>query len=570
MRIQNNAAANNALGRYSANNNALSKNLEKLSSGYRINRAGDDAAGLAISEKMRSQITGLEKATDNANDGISLVQTAEGALTEVHSMLNRMTELATQSANGTYDDETDRANLQEEVDSLLSEIDRISESTNYNGINLLDGSIGGGKAGSADGVVYTGANIADFDAAEVDGVNYNGADFTTASIETKDTFIVDGQKLEIDWSKGDAKTIYDALVAKDGSATETNDSTKDLASKLTDLFNSQMEEQGLSGSVKITAEATTLNFASVSTSSSSEFSYAGTDLADTAATDSLGGMLFGKATTATGTGVTSTAKMTYSGEDLATGDTFQMEINGTTVEVALTADLDDGDTLDDTASTAIQTAIGNAVADYNTQLGLVAGTKDTETGLTGLTATDFTAEFSSDGQLIVKYDGDVEDVKFSFSDIGDKTIAASLGLGSGSSKVGGGRGLNLQIGDTSEKFNSIAVSVDSMSSSSLDINNVDISTQEGATNAIDKIKAAINSVSSTRGNLGAIQNRLEHTINNLTVTTENITEAESRIRDVDMAKEMTEYTQNNILSQASQAMLAQANQLPQGVLQLLQ
>lgn len=141
MRIQHNIAALNSYRQLTGNNNALSKNLEKLSSGYRINRAGDDAAGLAISEKMRAQIKGLEVAQKNANDGISLVQTAEGALTEVHSMLNRMVELATQSANGTYDDETSRANLQKEVNSLIEEIDRISKATNFNGLNLLDGSM---------------------------------------------------------------------------------------------------------------------------------------------------------------------------------------------------------------------------------------------------------------------------------------------------------------------------------------------------------------------------------------------------------------------------------------------
>ena len=142
MRIQHNIAALNSYRNLTNNNNAVSKNLEKLSSGYRINRAGDDAAGLAISEKMRAQITGLETAQKNANDGISLVQTAEGALTEVHSMLNRMVELANQSANGTYDNDVDRANLQKEVDSLMDEINRISEGTNFNGINLLDGTYG--------------------------------------------------------------------------------------------------------------------------------------------------------------------------------------------------------------------------------------------------------------------------------------------------------------------------------------------------------------------------------------------------------------------------------------------
>ena len=141
MRIQHNIAALNSYRNLTGNNSAVSKNLEKLSSGYRINRAGDDAAGLAISEKMRAQITGLNTAQKNAQDGISLVQTAEGALTEVHSMLNRMVELAGQSANGTYSESIDRENLQKEIESLRDEIDRIADSTNFNGINLLDGSL---------------------------------------------------------------------------------------------------------------------------------------------------------------------------------------------------------------------------------------------------------------------------------------------------------------------------------------------------------------------------------------------------------------------------------------------
>ncbi len=157
MRIQHNIMAMNAYRNYTNNTSALSKNLEKLSSGYKINRAGDDAAGLAISEKMRAQITGLETAQKNAKDGISLVQTAEGALTEVHDMLNRMVELADQSANGTYDVETDRANLQKEVEQLKSEINRIADSANFNGIKLLDGSMDAGSvAKTFDATTITG------------------------------------------------------------------------------------------------------------------------------------------------------------------------------------------------------------------------------------------------------------------------------------------------------------------------------------------------------------------------------------------------------------------------------
>lgn len=277
MRIQHNIAALNSYKNLTSNNNTVGKNLEKLSSGYRINRAGDDAAGLAISEKMRAQITGLETASKNANDGISLIQTAEGAMTEVHSMLNRMVELAQQSANGIYDNGVDRANLQTEFTELKKEIDRISDGTSFNGKKLLNGDLVGGA---------------------------------------------------------------------------------------------------------------------------------------------------------------------------------------------------------------------------------------------------------------------------------NKT-------------------LTLQIGETSDDYNQIAVTIGKMNSASLTLNTIGVDTQSKASAAVSVIKKAIDKVSSVRGKLGATQNRLEHTINNLSVASENMTAAESRIRDVDMAKEMMSYTKNNILVQASQAMLAQANQVPQGVLQLL-
>ena len=463
MRIQHNIAAINSNRQLASNQNSISKNLEKLSSGYKINRAGDDAAGLAISEKMRSQITGLSKAQDNANDGISLVQTAEGALTEVHSMLNRMTELATQSANGTFDDTTDRSNLQKEVDSLLSEVDRISDSTNYNGINLLDGSLGGGVAGSAGGTVYTGASIAKTAAATLTGAVYTTGLPTTVAAAT-DTFSIDGQKLTIDWTKGDAKTIADQLTTATAISTSQ---AKDMATKLTDLFNAQMKEQGLTGSVKITSTGTNFVFASTNNSAKSEFSFSGTTSTASAAVTSLGAALM-KGTS--NNAIENTAKLTYNGEALATGDSFTMTINGVKSQVSLTAAINKGDDLTGTTvSSALQTAIQAAASNYNKQMGLSTGVKDTESGLTGLDSADFTAEFDKDGALVVKYTGDVEGVSFSFADQGDKTVASALGLGTGTSKAGGGRGLTLQIGDTAEKFNKLTVSIDSMSSKSLGI-----------------------------------------------------------------------------------------------------
>jgi flagellin len=419
MRIQHNIAALNSYRQLGSNNTSVSKNLEKLSSGYRINRAGDDAAGLAISEKMRAQITGLETAQKNANDGISLIQTAEGALTEVHSMLNRMVELAGQSANGTYQNEVDRENLQKEVVSLKDEINRISEGTNFNGINLLDGSMG--KSSTE----LTGA----------------GTQPTVGTVISK-TVVTKFSGMSL--AEGDTVSISAGAPATNGA-------------KANEVVVTIKKEDGSSKAIVI-------------------------DL-DKAVKKSDG--------TALGGGT------------LASGDTGVIDL--------------------------------------------------TEAGLGKI---EFTA--TNDGDAAAALATGLEG-KFA----GKATAIPNTGT------TGKGTGLTLQIGDTSDDFNKLTVSVKSMSAKSLGIDGVDLSTQAGAANAIKDIKTAINTVSSTRGDLGALQNRLEHTINNLGVTSENMTAAESRIRDVDMAQEMMNYTKNNILVQASQAMLAQANQLPQGVLQLL-
>lgn len=367
MRIQHNIMAMNAYRNYTNNTSALSKNLEKLSSGYKINRAGDDAAGLAISEKMRAQITGLDKAQDNAKDGISLVQTAEGALTEVHDMLNRMYELAEQSANGTFEDGTDRTQLQKEVDQLKSEIDRIADSANFNGIKLLDGSM---KTGTT-------VNI--------------GADTISGKVNGKD----------IQLTNAGGKVNF-------GNAFKTG--------------------------VNVTINGVTYTYASQAT---------GTD-----------------------------------------GKTFK-----------------NFDTL------------------------------KTAAGKNGVT-------------------------------IGGTSAAATF--------TKAGKDLTLQIGDTSEKFNQLQVSINDCHVNALGLTDMKISDQDSAAKALNSIKSAINYVSDVRGTLGATQNRLDHTINNLSVMQENIQDAESTIRDTDVADEMMAYTKNNILIQSAQAMLAQANQVPQGVLQLLQ
>ena len=514
MRIQHNIAALNSYRNLTGNNSAVSKNLEKLSSGYRINRAGDDAAGLAISEKMRAQITGLNTAQKNAQDGVSLVQTAEGALTEVHSMLNRMVELADQSANGTYDNAVDRANLQKEITSLKSEIDRIADSTNFNGINLLDGSLATGKLPTFTGLdALTPTKVA---------ATGNKTEFTIAGGATT---IADGKEYSLTLNYIDAngsaqeKTVKltakgtDKLVDANGkeyAVTAGNATAKELADAFVGTINTDSE---LSGQFTIAATNGKISFTSKATGSTggSKVLAASTTFDTTSANPAL----------------TQTAgqdeKVTYEFKDMKSNQIFT--INGEKFVFATA-----GETF---ASDVNVLEVKNQDTVSGDEAGQMATMIANKLGLT-------------DGQI---------------ADNGTTiTFAASKGNG----------GLTLQIGDTSADFNQMTVSVGDMHGAALGIADIDISTQAGAKAAVDKIKSAINSVSSTRGDLGAIQNRLEHTINNLSVTAENMTAAESRIRDVDMANEMMAYTKNNILVQSSQAMLAQANQIPQGVLQLLQ
>ena len=512
MRIQHNIAALNSYRNLTGNNSAVSKNLEKLSSGYRINRAGDDAAGLAISEKMRAQITGLNTAQKNAQDGVSLVQTAEGAMTEVHSMLNRMVELADQSANGTYADEVDRENLQKEISSLKEEIDRIADSTNFNGINLLDGSLSTGKLPT-----FTG----------LDGL-------------AKTDIAATANSTELTITGGTAAPTKGAVFSLTVNYTDANGMTKEKKIELTaESATTLKDTAGNSYKVSGTIEKTEMAAAFMGAiSSDSELSsiFSASNNGDkltltSKETGSASKIVVNKVDSnynRTSAAVVTTskkgenAKVEYNFATMTRDKVFT--VNGEKFVFATAGEQFDSDV------NVLETAGTNPTV---TEVGQMAGMIANKLGL-------------SDEQ--VKDDG----TKITFS--------ASAGNG----------GLTLQIGDTADKFNQMTVSVGDMHAKALGISDVDISTQAGAKAAVDKIKSAINSVSSTRGDLGAIQNRLEHTINNLSVSAENMTAAESRIRDVDMANEMMAYTKNNILVQSSQAMLAQANQLPQGVLQLLQ
>ena len=493
MRIQHNIAALNSYRNLTGNNSAVSKNLEKLSSGYRINRAGDDAAGLAISEKMRAQITGLNTAQKNAQDGVSLVQTAEGALTEVHSMLNRMVELADQSANGTYDNPVDRANLQKEIASLKDEIDRIADSTNFNGINLLDGSLSTTKLDLAAGRL----GAADTTVKEIPATG------TTSGITGPDAATEGKNTLTVEYADENG-TLHKVDVEYKIEAADINSKDKIIEA----ISKAVSQNDTLSSVFNITKDVNSVKFESKVTGSK------GAKVVSVSTTDKASKMAADKVID----GENAKVQTEGAGGDIVAGDTITL--NGKTYEFVKDA------STEPTKKGATAVLVG---VDNDATLG------------------NLNKALESAG---IKAEYDNNDIVFSATK--------------------NGAGLTLQIGDTSADFNQMTVSVGDMHTVALGIADIDISTQAGAKAAVDKIKSAINSVSSTRGDLGAIQNRLEHTINNLSVTAENMTAAESRIRDVDMANEMMAYTKNNILVQSSQAMLAQANQLPQGVLQLLQ
>jgi flagellin len=494
------------MSNYQGNSKALTNNLEKLSSGYRINSAADDAAGLAISEKMRSQIAGLQKAQDNANDGISLVQTAEGALTEVNSMLTRLTTLATQSANGTYDSEVDRANLQEETDAILAEIDRISESTNYNGINLLDGSL------SEKGVKVTEATVK-VGGSTITAMSATQAKATNVQIEIKQASTT---------SAGQAQTYtftYTNELGKTKTASVAFETGATSAATIKNLAEAINKDANLGKNFTASAseDGSKLEIRSLTTASSAQQG----DITKAAA-------IITKVKDST---VGSTAgKTTITGDDT---DITPTSAGVTGVKYYNLNNLDDGDvvTINGTNYTFRSSA-------SNVKL-----------------STDFhTAEQLASMSDAITVDATNASLK-------------SVGV---MDQFENGATLTLQVGDTNKSYQKVDVDVRDMSSTGLGLRGLDISTQDAAAESIDRIKEAVNVVSTQRGKLGALANRLEHTLNNLDATEQNITAAESQIRDVDMAKEMTQYSKNNILVQAAQSMLAQANSLPQGVLSLLQ
>ena len=469
MVVQHNLSAMNANRMLGITTGSLAKSTEKLSSGYRVNRAADDAAGLAISEKMRKQIRGLDQASANAEDGISAVQTAEGALTEVHDMLQRMIELAVKAANGTMSTD-DRQTVQDEVEQLLTEIDRVAETTKFNELYML-------KGDTSDKTVKLSAKDAGLDGKLVTGAN--SATFTISTLKLGDSVSIGGKTYTI----GDAtpKNVADSVAA------------------LTMATGSQVTLNGVQYTI-----------------------------VDTADEEDEAKNLITK----------DTIEKRING-----GKLTSVKFNGKTYNVITDNAGGAADGIDDNESSIItadkayeymakELALANNVGANKTQISINA----------------------KDNKQVIK---DKDTVQFVFNRA-EATTKEDLNF-------------SLHVGADADMTNKISVKIASLDTTGLGIAGLNVKDKTGisATYAIDSIADAIAKVSAQRSSLGAIQNRLEHTINNLDNVVENTTAAESQIRDTDMAEEMVKYSKNNILQQAGQSMLAQANQANQGVLSLL-
>jgi flagellin len=472
----------------------LSKSTEKLSSGYKINRAADDAAGLAISEKMRKQIRGLTQASANAEDGISAVQTAEGALTEVHDMLQRMNELAVKAANGT-NSEDDRSYIQDEIDQLSQEIDRVAETTKFNETYLLKGDTHNEKAM---GVSYSYNAVETATAAK--------ADFS--STKTAQGFVVTVTFATADGNKVTASDSNDlAKALKNQGVTVT---TSTVGGKLTYGLS-------LNGS-DAKSNYTVVTFTVDSASSKTEFRIMNANNERVA---------------------------TITVEDQATTKTAGRSDSITAYSVSAAYAQNQVYALYDADGNTIS---ANKLDKYFSTLSLGDHAGDTGT------------VYANSGAPKV-YDA-----------LGKEVSAASVTslITAVKDKVADLH-VSFQVGADGTSNNKININIEAMSAKGLGINGLKVDGTDGtnATDAIEVIAAAIKKVSTQRSALGAIQNRLEHTINNLDNIVENTTSAESQIRDTDMATEMVKYSNANILSQAGQSMLAQSNQSNQGVLSLL-
>ncbi|MBO5154913.1 MAG: flagellar hook protein [Eubacterium sp.] len=490
MVVQHNLTAMNSNRMLGITTSSQAKSSEKLSSGYKINRAADDAAGLTISEKMRKQMRGLDQASTNAQDGVSAVQTAEGALTEVHSMLQRMNELANQAANGS-NSQSDRDAIQAEIDQLTTEIDRVAETTKFNETYLLKGDAGTKTI-----------NLQAHDAGLKGTLTDNGdgtATFVMDALEAGDTVSIGGKNYTIGGTADDVEEML-------------NDA--DIATKHQD----------------VTVNGTVYKYNAGQTGSDGD-----------PKKDTINAGWYKDTPVDSGTGAATEVDPDYEDVDAFKAATGTISVGTKSVTVMTDAD---SDGVDDNSATVI--------------------------------SKEKAYELAAKELLKANQIGDtVGSAKVGVGDV-DTAVTDANGTGTfeiqtGQAKVANTLSFNLHVGADADMTNKIQVDIETMNSAYLGVKGLNVSDDSGiaATYAIDAISDAISKVSSQRSALGAVQNRLEHTIANLDNVVENTTAAESRIRDTDMAEEMVEYSKNNILAQAGQSMLAQANQSNQGVLSLL-
>lgn len=517
MIINHNMNALNAHRNMNVNNTAAGKSMEKLSSGLRINRAGDDAAGLAISEKMRGQIRGLTQASRNASDGISMIQTAEGALSETQNILQRMRELSVQSSNDTNTD-ADRQSIQKEIEQLTEEIDRIGNNTEFNTQSLLKGD-GSSKLEATGVTIHAMTPGTDTTTTEASLTLKIQNDLT---VETKAKVELNGHEINL------------------SIAANTATSQADLTSKVQSELQKAIDDNSeLKGQYKVNIKSNEVTIEAVK-----------------------GGKYEGSQGKVKVSGVSANIK------DDANAPITNKEASGTTTgATAATTKIELPN-----AANNIKDLVGKGMTLGNTQIEFYDASKGVYQGdAVGVDINGLANKQGVTNAIIAQAGSKIEGVKLSNNN-GD-LIITSLDRGANST-------VNVQDGAKNEGFEAtfqvgansnqtISISIGDMRADALGVKNVDLTTAKGSQEATATIQAAIEKVSTERAGLGAVQNRLEYTISNLDNTTENLTSAESTLRDVDMAKEMMTFSKNNILNQAAQAMLAQANQQPQNVLSLL-
>ncbi len=591
MIVQHNITAMNANRMLGTTTSALAKSTEKLSSGYRINRAADDAAGLTISEKMRKQIRGLDQASTNAEDGVSAVQTAEGALTEVHSMLQRMNELATQASNGT-NSESDRQAIQDEISQLTTEIDRVAETTKFNETYLL-------KGDGTKGTKTLNAHDAGLAGKMVD--NGDGTStFTADSLAVGDKVTIAGKEYTIGASadsadyakKGDASVkpvaAGDSVTSGNVTTTIVNKVTTDTAVGATWADNDTFKDA--EGNTWTVATATNESTHTVKAADIAKYLKDGCTITANANNAKLNGTSVMDELGKNEVSITDTTGIAALQGGIKAGDsvTVSGKTKTVTAETPKTLDEIGKETALGTVATTVK--IGSKSYKIGTSTDEDAGT---------ITKDDFLAEIKDGDKVtvgtnaytaIVKAaDDDLITIDEAYSKMAKELEnASSIGTDKAASVKNNGNGtfeitqgtvdvtnglsFSLHVGADADMTNKINIDIDTMSAAGLGIKGLSVAGEDGsaATYAIDAIADAISTVSSQRSALGAVQNRLEHTIDNLDNVVENTTSAESRIRDTDMAEEMVTYSKNSILQQAGQSMLAQANQANQGVLSLLQ